>query len=69
MKPSSHDPDPIPAWALSSETPYPCPCGNPMLEGFVVHKGEDGLVRLFHEECIERWFELKEIEGFDDDEP
>lgn len=54
------DPDPIPYWALASDTPYPCPCGRPMRDAIVAWKSEDGFVKLFHPECVELYLGMGE---------
>lgn len=53
-------PNPIPAWALADDTPYPCPCGRPMEEDMIGYKGEEGLLQIFHSECFAFYNNLKE---------
>jgi hypothetical protein len=43
----------IPPWLANPELAAPCPCGEPMGSEFWLVKGETGLVRLFHPDCIE----------------
>lgn len=60
------DPDPIPVWALRTDTAYPCPCGREIEEDFVIHEGNKEFKRIFHEGCLKLFLELKQIDDQDE---
>lgn len=55
-------PNPIPFWALADDTPYPCPCGRPTEMEMALLKGEKGLLRMYHPECLREYVDLEDID-------
>jgi len=45
----------VPAWVVSDEGVFPCPCGFPPSEDIIFIQGDKDLKRWYHERCFARY--------------